>query len=90
MTSCAECRNLEEVMADKSNKFEDNIAGRFYVDKECIACDACVLAAPDHFKIHEEDSHAYVIKQPDSPEAEAQCQEAMEGCPVEAIGSDGD
>jgi ferredoxin len=26
---------------------------------------------------------------PESPEEEAQCKEAMEGCPVEAIGSDG-
>ena len=77
-------------MADKSKKFSENVAGRFYVDKECIACDACILAAPDYFKMHEDDGHAYVTKQPDSPEAEAQCKEAMEGCPVEAIGNDGE
>ncbi|MGE0528448.1 MAG: ferredoxin [Bdellovibrionales bacterium] len=76
-------------MADKSNKFEDNVPGRFYVDKECIACDACVLAAPDHFKMHEEDGHAFVAKQPDGEAEEAACREAMEGCPVEAIGNDG-
>ena len=28
-------------------------------------------------------------KQPESPDEEALCKEAMEGCPVEAIGSDG-
>ncbi|PYL19449.1 MAG: ferredoxin, partial [Verrucomicrobia bacterium] len=28
-------------------------------------------------------------KQPESPEEEALCKEAMEGCPVEAIGNDG-
>ena len=33
--------------------------------------------------------HSYVYKQPESPEEEALCQEAMDGCPVEAIGSDG-
>jgi ferredoxin len=30
-----------------------------------------------------------VKKQPESPEEEAQCKEAMEGCPVEAIGNFG-
>ncbi|RME16273.1 MAG: ferredoxin, partial [Bdellovibrio sp.] len=29
-------------------------------------------------------------KQPSTPEEEEACQEAMEGCPVEAIGNDGD
>jgi ferredoxin len=29
-----------------------------------------------------------VYKQPESPEEEALCKEAMEGCPVEAIGDD--
>lgn len=77
-------------MADKSKKFPDNIPGRFYVDKECIACDACVLAAPDHFKMHDEDGHAFVVKQPSSEEEESLCREAMEGCPVEAIGNNGE
>lgn len=77
-------------MADKTKKFPENIAGRFYVDKECIACDACVLAAPDHFSMHQDDGHAFVVKQPDSPDEEAKCKEAMEGCPVEAIGNDGE
>jgi ferredoxin len=29
------------------------------------------------------------MKQPTSPEEEAACKEAMEGCPVEAIGNNG-
>src|SRR5262245_5085583 len=45
-------------MAKKENKYIDNIPGRFYVDKECIACDACILAAPDHFAMNEDDGHA--------------------------------
>jgi ferredoxin len=40
--------------------------------------------------MHEEDGHAFVTVQPDSEEAEARCREAMEGCPVEAIGNDGE
>lgn len=77
-------------MADKTKKYEDNLPGRFYVDKECIACDACVMAAPSHFGMHEEDGHAFVIKQPSNPEEEDLCREAMDGCPVEAIGNDGE
>lgn len=77
-------------MADKSMKWADNIAGRIYVDETCIACDACVLSAPQNFLIHEDDGHAYVIKQPTSPEEEEMVREAMEGCPVEAIGDDGE
>lgn len=77
-------------MADKNNKYPDNIKGKYYVDKECIACDACVMAAPGHFNMHEEDGHAFVTKQPTTPAEEDVCREAMEGCPVEAIGSDGE
>jgi ferredoxin len=33
---------------------------------------------------------AFVSKQPETPEEEAACKEAMEGCPVEAIGDFGD
>jgi ferredoxin len=31
-----------------------------------------------------------VFKQPTTPEEETLCKVAMEGCPVEAIGSDGE
>ena len=76
-------------MADKDLKGKMNIPGKIYVDESCIACDACVLTAPDHFAMNEDDGHAYVQKQPTSPEEEDLCQEALEGCPVEAIGDDG-
>jgi len=77
-------------MANRDKKYPDNIPGRYYVDKECIACDACVLAAPDHFGMHQEDGHAFVTQQPATPEQESQCKEALEACPVEAIGNDGE
>lgn len=76
-------------MADKNNKYPENIAGSYFVDRSCIACDACCIAAPDHFKMDENDGHAYVGKQPSSPDEEELCKEAMEGCPVESIGNDG-
>jgi ferredoxin len=75
-------------MADKNDAWEQNQPGKFFVDRTCIACDACVIAAPGNFKMQEEEGHAFLAKQPSSPDEEAQCKEAMEGCPVEAIGAD--
>ena len=34
--------------------------------------------------------NSFVFKQPENAEELAQCREAMEGCPVEAIGEDGE
>lgn len=76
-------------MANKNDQWSQNSPGKYYVDKTCIACDACVLTAPDNFKMNEMDGHAFLSKQPASPEEEALCKEAMEGCPVESIGNDG-
>ncbi len=76
-------------MADKSKKWDINQAGHFYVDDQCIDCDACRTEAPDHFKRNDEHGYSYVYKQPTTPEEEASCKSALEACPVEAIGSDG-
>lgn len=77
-------------MADKNKKYPENKPGRFYVDRECIACDACCISAPQNFSMDENDGHAFISVQPTTPEEEAQCREALEGCPVEAIGNDGE
>ena len=77
-------------MADKKNRFNENVLGKYYVDKECICCDACILAAPDFFVVDENKGHAYVVKQPRSTDEIEACQEALEACPVEAIGDDGE
>ncbi|MCG3150255.1 MAG: hypothetical protein PCFJNLEI_03736 [Verrucomicrobiae bacterium] len=76
-------------MASFSNKYTDNILGRFYVDDQCIDCDLCRETAPDNFTRNEDGGYSFVYKQPVSPAEEALCKEAMEGCPVEAIGNDG-
>lgn len=75
-------------MADKSQSWKQNVPGKVFVDQSCIACDACVLAAPQNFKMDDNDGHAYVAKQPENAAEEAACKEATEGCPVEAIGSE--
>jgi len=77
-------------MASKENRYPVNVPGRFYVDNQCIDCDACRETAPDHFRRHDEGGYSYVYRQPATPEEAAKCREALEGCPVEAIGSDGD
>lgn len=77
-------------MADLSQKWKENAKGKMFVDQSCIACDACVLSAPNNFAMHEDDGHAFVKEQPKNAEEEAACKEAMEGCPVEAIGDNAD
>ena len=77
-------------MADKTNKWETNVAGKFYVDQQCIDCDLCRETAPAFFSRNDEGGYSFVSKQPASDEDTASCMEALEGCPVEAIGNDGE
>ena len=77
-------------MADKSAKYAENVSGKFYVDEQCIDCDLCRETAPDFFTRNEDGGYSYVYKQPETEDDVAQCMEALEGCPVEAIGDDGD
>lgn len=76
-------------MADKSSKWPQNIAGAFFVDDQCIACDACVVEAPKYFQMNTEDGHAFVFTQPSNDSELQNCMEALEACPVDAIGADG-
>ena len=61
----------------------------FYVDKECILCSVCSDAAPNNFRMSDDEDHDIVYKQPDDEDEVEQCMEALENCPVEAIGEDG-
>lgn len=76
-------------MADKANKLPENVPGPFYVDDQCIDCDACRETAPDNFRRNDEKGYSYVYKQPATEAEKAACEEALQGCPVEAIGQDG-
>ena len=76
-------------MAEPGDKVAENVAGRYYVDVQCIDCDVCRVTAPVNFQRDEAKGYSYVFRQPVNPEEEAQCQEAMDSCPVEAIGDDG-
>ena len=47
-------------MADVANKYAENVAGKFYVDDQCIDCDLCRETAPANFKRNDDGGHSYV------------------------------
>ncbi len=77
-------------MADPKQKVGQNVPGKWFVDVECIDCDLCRTTAPENFRANEDDGYSYVYRQPVSAEEEELCRQAMEECPVEAIGDDGE
>ena len=79
----------KKIMADVANRYPENITGKYYVDNQCIDCDLCRETAPSNFGRNDDGGYSYVYKQPTTPEEEKLCKEAMEGCPVEAIGDNG-
>ncbi len=83
-------RTLEiRLMADPTDKVSGQPPGRYYVDTQCIDCDLCRETAPDNFVRNEEEGFSFVFKQPENADEETLCKDAMDNCPVEAIGSDG-
>ena len=77
-------------MARIEHRVPQNVEGRFYVDWSCIYCDLCVEVAPTVFKEKKEEGWAYVVNQPSSLEEVEAAMEAVEGCPTESSGFDGD
>ncbi len=76
-------------MADLANRYQDNVSGKYYVDNQCIDCDLCRETAPANFRRNDDGGYSFVYKQPTTPAEEAQCNEAREGRPAEAIGNNG-
>ena len=77
-------------MAEVSERLPQNVPGKYYVDASCTDCEACNDTAPDLFGRDEDEGVSYVCKQPTTPEEEELMVEALEGCPTESIGDDGD
>jgi ferredoxin len=77
-------------MADPTTKVPENVPGRYYVDDTCIDCELCRETAPGNFERWDRGRYSFVSRQPEGPEEELACRSAMEECPVEAIGCDGD
>ncbi|MEM7010107.1 MAG: ferredoxin [Verrucomicrobiota bacterium] len=76
-------------MAEQETKWEDNVIGAYYVDEQCIDCDLCREIAPKNFTRSDEGGYSFVYKQPTDNDERGQCEEALDGCPVEAIGDNG-
>jgi ferredoxin len=76
-------------VADKNSRFKQNVLGKYYVDDQCIACDACCVEAPKFFAMNDNDGHAFVKLQPITPAEIAEAENALAACPVEAIGNNG-
>ncbi|MBF0376928.1 MAG: ferredoxin [Desulfamplus sp.] len=64
----------------------ENVSGMFYVDIRCIGCSVCAEIAPSHFATNHDEGYEYVYSQPVSESEINLCKEAMEICPVNAIG----
>jgi len=75
-------------MAFVKDKLPDNVPGKYYVDGQCIDCDVCRDTSPKNFTRNDENGYSYVYKQPETSEEFSLCEEALNACPVEAIGDD--
>lgn len=75
-------------MADKNSKTASNVAGKYYVDTNCIGCGQCIDIAGDFFAENPE-SGVFVKVEPVSQADIDLCEQALANCPVEAIGNDG-
>jgi ferredoxin len=49
----------------------------------------CRQIAPEIFARNEMGGYSYVKKQPSTPDEEERAKQAMDSCPVQAIGNDG-
>ena len=77
-------------MADRAQRVPENVPGRYYGDRRCIDCDLCRETAPGNFTRRDDEGYSYVLRQPAGGPEEAACLAALEECPVEAIGLDGE
>lgn len=75
-------------MAEHTKRLPTNVPGRWYVDANCIDCDLCRETAPTVFKRDDEGGNSFVFHQPETEEELRLAEEALSGCPVEAIGND--
>ncbi len=55
------------------------------VNETCIGCGVCEGIAKDNFKV---EGLSKVIKQPETPEENTACEQAIEMCPVHAISNE--
>jgi glyoxylase-like metal-dependent hydrolase (beta-lactamase superfamily II)/ferredoxin len=74
-------------MADAAKSVAENVPGDFFVDSTCIDCDTCRQLAPTVFG--EAPQHAYVRRQPGTPQELRAAMQALVCCPTGSIGCRG-
>ena len=74
-------------MADLNRRHTMNAAGPWFVDQGCISCDTCTDISPEIFW-RDSDRKAYVREY--RPSEAKLFRAALESCPVEAVGDEGD
>jgi glyoxylase-like metal-dependent hydrolase (beta-lactamase superfamily II)/ferredoxin len=75
-------------MANIKKRVPQDAPGEFFVDATCIDCDTCRQVAPTVFA--EGDGHAFVRRQPDTPNDRRSALHALVSCPTGSIGCQGD
>ncbi|MFZ5479983.1 MAG: ferredoxin [Myxococcota bacterium] len=74
-------------MADPTRRHPDNVPGPWFVDVRCISCDTCTDVSPEIFG-RDAARKAYVREH--RPGEADLFRAALESCPVEAVGDEGD
>jgi glyoxylase-like metal-dependent hydrolase (beta-lactamase superfamily II)/ferredoxin len=72
-------------MAKRSNAFEGNAPGAFFVDRSCIDCGTCYTFAPEVFM--DAGEHALVRRQPEDDAQRLRATQALLACPTASIGT---
>jgi ferredoxin len=80
----------KSLMADFKMRHPLNVPGKFYVDNQCTDCDLCREIARETFKRDADNGCTYVYRQPVTEEEINRAMEAVESCPCEEIGANGD
>lgn len=70
--------------------YEDNVPGRYYVDKGCIDCGLCPTMAPHTFAQSDDATHSFVHAQPRSDDEVSEVEETAAICPTNSIRNDGE
>ena len=65
-----------------------NVGGRFYTTENCDGCAYCASIAPENFDYQKTTNTYFVSRQPRTTAEEEEMLEALEDCPVDAIGVD--
>ena len=73
-------------MADTNARHTLNVLGAWFVDEDCISCDVCTDIAPDIFGRDDAGASYVKCQGQNDPEQTNLFREALEDCPVEAIG----